>query len=179
VTGTKLTCFRSLAEEVGGRTMDLLGRPAAARSAHLSLDGLDEEVAKVEARVGLDVSEDMAQSGAGKDTLQVLVDLYGRGYGRVLELARKVPDGTDRLCPGNPDIVAQLHQAVADEMAVSLQDVMLRRTSIGQSSCQGLDCAEAIAARMAELCGWSRRRRDAELDAYAQVVDRSRRFRQA
>jgi glycerol-3-phosphate dehydrogenase len=179
VTGTKLTCFRSLAEEVGGRAMDVLGRPAAARSAALSLDGLDEEVAKVEARVALDVSEDMAHSGAGKDTLQVLVDLYGRGYGRVLELARKLPDGTDRLCPSNPDIVAQLHQAVAEEMAVSLQDVMLRRTSLGQSSCQGLDCAEAIAVRMAELCGWSRRRRDAELDAYVQVVDRSRRFRQA
>ena len=60
---------------------------------------------------------------------------------------------------------------------VSLQDVLLRRTGIGQSSCLGLDCAEAIGARMAELCGWSRRRLGAELDAYQQHVDRSLRFR--
>jgi glycerol-3-phosphate dehydrogenase len=179
VTGTKLTCFRSLAEQVGDRTMALLGRRARPRSAHLSLDGLDEEVGKVEARVSLDVSEELAQSGVGPDTLQILADTYGRGYGRVLDLGRKLPDGMQRLCPSSPDIVAQLHQAVADEMAVSLQDVMLRRTSIGQGRCQGLDCAEGIGARMAELCGWSRRRLDAELDAYAQAVDRSRRFQQA
>jgi glycerol-3-phosphate dehydrogenase len=179
VTGTKLTCFRSLAEEVGDRVMAILGRRAAARTARLSLDGLDEDVGKIEARVALDVSEDMAQGGVGRDTLQLLVDIYGRGYRRVLELGRKLPDGMERLCPSNPDVVAQLHQAVADEMAVSLQDVMLRRTSIGQSRCLGLDCAEAIGARMGELLGWSRRRLDAELEAYAQAVDRSRRFRQA
>ena len=178
VTGTKLTCFRSLAEEVGDRVMAALGRRAAPSSARLSLDGLDEEVGKVEARVALDVSEDLAQGGVDRETLQLLVDTYGRGYRRVLELGRKLPDGLERLCPSNPDIGAQLHQAVTEEMALSLQDVLLRRTGIGQSPCQGLDCAEAIGARMRELLGWSRRRLDAELDAYAQVVDRSHRFRE-
>jgi glycerol-3-phosphate dehydrogenase len=62
-------------------------------------------------------------------------------------------------------------------MAVSLQDVMFRRTGIGQSHCLGLDCVEAIGGRMAELLGWSPRRLDAELGAYRQMVDRSLRFR--
>ena len=66
--------------------------------------------------------------------------------------------------PENPDIVAQLHLAVQDEMAVSLQDVLLRRTGIGTSLCQGRDCAEAIGRRMASLLGWSPRRLAAELD---------------
>ena len=95
-----------------------------------------------------------------------LVDTYGRGYRRVVELAGKVPGGTERLCPTNPEIVAQLHHAVHEEMAVSLQDVLLRRTGIGTSPCQGLDCAEAIGERMAQLCGWTPRRLEAELDAY-------------
>jgi glycerol-3-phosphate dehydrogenase len=106
------------------------------------------------------------------------VETYGRTYPRVLDLGRKLPDGFERLCPSNPEIVAQLHHAVREEQAVSLQDVLLRRTGIGQSRCQGLDCAEPIAARMAELGGWSRRRLDAELEAYSQHVERSRRFRQ-
>jgi glycerol-3-phosphate dehydrogenase len=177
VTGTKLTCFRSLAEEVGDRVMERLGRTARSTTARLGLDGLDEEVSKREARVWMDVTDEMAASGLPRETLQMLVETYGRGYGRILDLARKVVDGTERLCPQNPDLVAQLHHAVHEEMAVSLQDVLLRRTGIGQSRCQGLDCAEAIGARMAELAGWSPRRLDAELHAYRQHVDRSRRFR--
>ena len=178
VTGTKLTCFRSLAEEVGDLVTARLGRSTPSLTATRTLDGLDEEVGKVEARAWLDVSDEMAATGLPRETLERLVELYGRGYGRVLDLARKLPDGTERLCPENPDVVAQLHHAVTEEMAVSLQDVLLRRTGIGQSPCQGLDCAEAIAGRMAELAGWSPRRLDAELTAYHQHVDRSHRFKQ-
>ncbi|MFI5375038.1 MAG: glycerol-3-phosphate dehydrogenase/oxidase [Candidatus Rokuibacteriota bacterium] len=178
VTGTKLTCFRSLAEDVGDRVMRLLGRGEPPRTARLTLDGADEEVGKIEARVWMDVSEEMAATGLSLGTLRTLVETYGRAYPRVLELGRKLPDGFERLCPSNPEIVAQLHHAVREELAVSLQDVLLRRTGIGQSRCQGLDCAEPIAARMAELGGWSRRRLDAELEAYSQHVERSRRFRQ-
>jgi glycerol-3-phosphate dehydrogenase len=178
VTGTKLTCFRSLAEDVGNRVMRALGRGQAPRTARLTLDGVDEEVGKIEARVWMDVSEEMAATGLSRGTLRTLVETYGRAYPRVLELGRKLPDGFERLCPSNPEIVAQLHHALREEQAVSLQDVLLRRTGIGQSRCQGLDCAESIAARMAELGGWSRRRLDAELEAYSQHVERSRRFRQ-
>ena len=178
VTGTKLTCFRSLAEDVGNRVMRALGRAQAPRTARLTLDGADEEVGKIEARVWMDVSEEMAATGLSRGTLRTLVETYGRAYPRVLELGRKLPDGFERLCPSNPEIVAQLHHALREELAVSLQDVLLRRTGIGQSRCQGLDCAESIAARMAELGGWSRRRLDAELEAYSQHVERSRRFRQ-
>jgi glycerol-3-phosphate dehydrogenase len=178
VTGTKLTCFRSLAEDVGDRVMRLLGRRERPRTARLTLDGADEEVGKIEARVWMDVSEEMAATGLSRGTLRTLVETYGRAYPRVLELGRKLPDGFERLCPSNPEIVAQLHHAVREELAVSLQDLLLRRTGIGQSRCQGLDCAEPIAARMAELGGWSKRRLDAELEAYSQHVERSRRFRQ-
>ena len=178
VTGTKLTCFRSLAEEVGDRVMQALGRKVPSRSAQRSLDGLDDDIGKVEARVELDVSEEMAATGLGRATIGMLVDTYGRGYGRILDVARKYPDGLERLCPDNLEIVGQLHHAVREEMAVTLQDVLLRRTGIGQSACLGRDCAESIARRMAELCGWSRRRVDAELRAYRGHVERSLRFRE-
>jgi glycerol-3-phosphate dehydrogenase len=177
ITGTKLTCFRSLAESVGDRVMRLLGRHAPSRTAALMLDGTDEEAGRVEARAWMDVSEEMAATGLPRETLETLVETHGRGFTRVLELAKKLSDGTERLCPENPDIVAQVHHAVTDELAVSLQDVLLRRTGIGQSHCRGLDCAAAIGARMAELLGWSARRLDAELDAYHQYVERSMRFR--
>jgi glycerol-3-phosphate dehydrogenase len=177
ITGTKLTCFRSLAEEVSDHVMRTLGRQVRGRTHELALDGTDEEVGTVEARTWLDVSADVEASGLGRATLERLVATYGRGYRGVVELAGKVPAGAERLCPSNPEIVAQLYRAVHDEMAVSLQDVMLRRTGIGTSACQGRDCVEPIAARMAELQGWSSRRRTAELEAYAAHVARSQKFR--
>jgi glycerol-3-phosphate dehydrogenase len=179
ITGTKLTCFRSLAEQVGDHVMSALGRREPSRTATLTLDGLDEETDKIEARAWMDVSADMTATGLSRETLQILVEIYGRAYPRVLDLARKLPDGTARLCPSNPDIVAQLHHALAEEMTVSLQDFLLRRTVIGQSACLGLDCYEAIGRRMGALAGWSSRRLDAELEAYHASVERSLRFRSA
>ncbi|MBI2494302.1 MAG: glycerol-3-phosphate dehydrogenase/oxidase [Candidatus Rokubacteria bacterium] len=177
ITGTKLTCFRSLAAALGDQIVLTLGRRAPSRTAALMLDGTDAEAGTVEARAWLDVSAEQAATGLPRETLETLVTTYGRGFRRVLARADAAPDGRERLCPANPDIVAQLHAAVDDELAVSLQDMLLRRTGIGTSRCQGLDCAEAIGARMAGLLGWSARRLAAELDAYHAHVARSRRFK--
>ncbi len=177
ITGTKLTCFRSLAQELGNQVVRTLGRGGASRTARLTLDGADDDAGAVEARTWLDVSAEAATSGLPRATLETLVTTYGRAYSRILELAGKVTGGAERLCPRNPDIVAELYTAVHDEMAVSLQDVLLRRTGIGTSACQGLDCAETIGERMGQLLGWSRRRLDAELDAYQAHVARSHRFK--
>jgi glycerol-3-phosphate dehydrogenase len=179
VTGAKLTCYRSLAAQLGDQVMKALGRRAPDRTAALALDGTDEpiEEGRVQVHTWLDVGDEVAAAGVSRETLQTLVATYGRAYPRVVSLAGKVPDGGERLCPSNPEIVAQLHVAVAEEMAVSLQDVLLRRTGIGTSWCQGDDCAETIGARMATLCGWTSRRLDAELQAYGAHVARSRRFR--
>ena len=177
ITGTKLTCFRSLAEEVGDRVMRALGRRVPSRTAELTLDGLDDEAGKIEARTWMDVSEEMAATGLSRETLEILVETYGRGFARVLALLRKPPDGAERLCPRNPEIVAQLHHAVREEMAVSLQDFLLRRTGIGQSPCLGLDCFESVGRRMGELAAWSPRRLQAELEAYRAQVERSLKFR--
>jgi glycerol-3-phosphate dehydrogenase len=177
ITGTKLTCFRSLAAELGDQVMRTLGRSGPGRSDRVALDGTDDEVARVEAHAWLDVSGEAAATGLRPETLETLVTTYGRGWSRVIDLAGKVAGGTEALCPSNPDVVAQLHRAVQDEMAVSLQDVLLRRTGIGTSRCQGQDCAESIGQRMAQLLGWTPRRLDAELDAYRAHLDRSHRFR--
>ncbi len=177
ITGTKLTCFRSLAAGLGDQVMRTLGRRGAGRTDRLALDGTDDEAPKVEARAWLDVSGEAAATGLDRETLETLVTIYGRAWTRVADLSGKLAGGSERLCPSNPDVVAELHHAVQDELAVSLQDVLLRRTGIGTSRCQGLDCAEAIGRRMAQLLGWTPRRLQAELEAYGAHVARSHKFR--
>jgi hypothetical protein len=49
ITGTKLTCFRSLAENLGDQVMHTLGRRGESRSARIALDGTDDEAPTTEA----------------------------------------------------------------------------------------------------------------------------------
>jgi glycerol-3-phosphate dehydrogenase len=182
VTGTKLTCYRSLAAHLGDHVVAALGGHARSCTDERALDGTDDTVdpgdeERLEVRTWLDVTPEVAASGLPRETLEALVATYGRTAGRVIELAGKVPSGAERLCPQNTEIVAQLNHAVQEELTVSLQDFLLRRTGIGLSRCQGLDCAESIARRMAALLEWTPRRLAAELDAYRAHVARSRRFR--
>ena len=168
VTGTKLTCFRSLAEEVGDRVMRALGRraprPHGARS---RLDGARRgggqgRSAGVDGRVGGDGGD----RALGRETLQTLVETYGRGYPRVLELAQKLPDGTERLCPSNPEIVAQLHHAVrrAGRLAPGRAPAPHRHRPepLPGPRLRGVHRRAAWPSSL----GWSPRRLDAELDAY-------------
>jgi glycerol-3-phosphate dehydrogenase len=177
VTGTKLTCFRSLAQSVGDAVVRRVGRGGPSPTARMALDGSDEEAGALEVRAMLDVTEAVRATGLEPEQVATLVATYGRRARAVLDHARRLPGGTERLCKSAPEIVAQLHWAVETELAVSLQDVLLRRTGLGTGPCLGLDCAPAIAQRMGALCGWSPRRIDAELDAYQAVVRQGLRFR--
>ncbi|HEV8676256.1 MAG TPA: glycerol-3-phosphate dehydrogenase/oxidase [Methylomirabilota bacterium] len=178
ITGTKLTCFRSLAQRVGDEIARRLGKGGASRTARLALDGSDEEAGALEVRAWLDVTEAVRASGLEPGQVEALTATYGRRASAVLDLARRLPGGTERLCKSAPDIVAQLHWAVETELTVSLQDFLLRRTGIGTGPCLGLDCAAGVAQRMGALLGWSPRRIEAELNAYHAVVRQGLRFRQ-
>lgn len=178
ITGVKLTCYRQQAEEAVDRISRLLGRREPVRTHRLALDGLDTDAAVGEARILVDAAAEAARYGVQPALLEMLVETYGRRYREVLERTLQRPDLKARLCPSNPDIAAQLVHAVEEEEAVTLTDVLFRRTGIGTSPCLGKDCAEAIAARMAVLCGWDRARRERELQAYWDEVGLGQRFRE-
>jgi glycerol-3-phosphate dehydrogenase len=176
VTGTKLTTFRSLAAQIGDLVTRTLGRPVESRTAALALDGMDTDLRDPAAGAWRQARPDLGARLAA-ETVETLLATYGRAFTRVVDLVDALPDGGTRLCPTNPEIVAQLHHAVRSEMAVTLQDVLLRRTGIGTSRCRGRDCAPSIARRQAALLGWTPRRLTAELEAWDAHTRRSLAFR--
>jgi glycerol-3-phosphate dehydrogenase len=176
ITGTKLTCYRSLAEEAVDRVGRLLGRPAPCRTHLLALDGSDGE-GTVDARLFVDAADLSRRTGLEPEQIQNLVDTYGRRYAEVLEVARRNPELKERLCEHNPDIRAQLVCAVRRELTETLCDFLLHRTGIGTSPCLGKDCCERIAVWMGEILGWDRRRIDREIQEYLDEVALGQRFR--
>ena len=71
---------------------------------------------------------------------------------------------------------AEVVRAVRDEWAVTIGDVLLRRTLIGLAACQGLDRLDSIADLIARTAGWDEARRGAEIAAYLREVAPMRRF---
>lgn len=59
------------------------------------------------------------------------------------------------FCRHSETIGADIVHAALNEWAVSLADVLLRRTTIGLSACQGLDSLDAVAMVMRQALGWT------------------------
>ena len=81
-----------------------------------------------------------------------------------------------RLVPNNEGgtMTVQIARAVREEMAVSLEDVIMRRTGIGQEGDPGPDAIDRAATIMAGECGWSEAHRRAEMQSVTSLFPVSR-----
>jgi glycerol-3-phosphate dehydrogenase len=89
---------------------------------------------------------------------------------------RAATTDADALCPHAPTTMADIVHAVRAEWAMTLGDVLLRRTAIGLAACQGLDRLDAIADVVGGLLAWDPARQAAEVAAYRQEIAPMRRF---
>jgi len=82
------------------------------------------------------------------------------------ELARSVIHGLPYTC-------SDVALAVLDEMAVTLADVMIRRTHIAfELADHGVSSARSIAKEMGELLRWGDKRTQSRIDEYSNEVSR-------
>ena len=109
--------------------------------------------------------------GLSESTLDGLVRNYGTEYGQVLEAANAGSAEPERV-PGTETLLAEVSWAVRNEMAVKLDDVVLRRTDLGSGCHPGRDALRAVAGRMRSLLGWSEARLGAEIEETEAVLAR-------
>ena len=79
--------------------------------------------------------------------------IYGVRAGEVRALIDADPALGERICPHNPEVLAQVAYAVDREQALTLADVLLRRTPCGWSACHALDGAGRAAAVLLQRLG--------------------------
>ncbi len=97
---------------------------------------------------------------------------HGTEYRALLERARS-PAESVRLGE-SATVLAEVSHAVSEEMALRLEDVVLRRTDLGSGEHPGRGALEAAAARMRVLLGWSEAREREELTGTEQILARHR-----
>jgi glycerol-3-phosphate dehydrogenase len=173
VTGGKLTTYRAMAAEVVDAVQRSLGRrPTAARTAREPLAGgaianLAREIAAAATLTG-----DAAVAAR-------LVHAHGDAWRAVWELAADDAALAERIEPTRPYLMAELRYAVRHELALTLGDLLIRRTPLAfETRDHGRGAARHVAAHVARWLGWSPVEMRAAIAEYDAEVERMFRVEQ-
>ena len=177
VMGGKLTTYRAMAAEVTDRAVARLhefdGRtpPPRARTDREPLPGGETRDLEL-------VAAEAVREGVTADLARHLADTYGTEAPAVARLARSDPRLAAPVTPGHPAVRAQLVHALRREMALTLADLLIRRTHVFHEV-RGHALAEAggLVDVVADEAGWDAGRKARELTEYLAEVERTEAFR--
>ncbi|CAN5261141.1 glycerol-3-phosphate dehydrogenase [soil metagenome] len=158
VAGGKLTTWRLMAEDTVDEVLRLLERDAECRTRSVRLRGAD----------GYDQVSD---GGLGQARRDHLVGRYGSDAATVIAIVNDDPSLGEPLVAGLPYLKAEAVYAARHEMAVTLDDVLSRRTMARLLARDASsDAAEAVAGIIAGALGWSPDDCSAQVDDYRASV---------
>ena len=102
-----------------------------------------------------------------------LVRTHGTGWRTVWGMAARDTSLASPVVPTLPYIVAELHFAVEQEMALTLGDLLIRRLHVAfETRDHGLAAAPSVAQAVAPLLGWSEKDCVIQLEAYREEIRR-------
>jgi glycerol-3-phosphate dehydrogenase len=151
------------------RALDLLlqqmpGAPARAPTDEAPLAGGNiSDFAALEAAARREVAPEISTR-----TLHAWLRNHGTDYRALATLAGN-PEQAIRLGAGDT-LMAEVTHAVRSEMAMHLDDVVMRRTNLGSGSHPGAPALTAAAQGMQSLLGWTDRQRDEQVAATSVVL---------
>ncbi len=167
IIGGKLTTFRRMAEDVVNAATGLrMGTPSRTRTLPVcGAEGLVEALPALRARA--------RALRLPRATLLHLIRTHGTETSGILDLVEERRALGEPLASGCPHIGAEVVAAVRDEMAVTLADVLLRRTRLAHLlPDQGTGIAGRIAALMGDELEWPADARAARTAEYAREASR-------
>jgi glycerol-3-phosphate dehydrogenase len=177
VAGGKLTTYRLVAASVVDQVVGILRRLGDRRRFGRSRTG---RVPLPGGATAPDVAADTALSrdghGMSRGVVGHLADRYGSRLGEVLDLVASDRRLAAPLLAALPDPRAEVLEAVGAEWALTVEDVLRRRTQVAlRDPGGGAAVAEEVAALMAGPLGWDRGQARAAARAYVEMVARARR----
>jgi len=96
-------------------------------------------------------------------TIDFIAKIYGTEYNKILEIARSDSKLKEPL-NADGEMLAQVIFAIENEMAVTLEDIMFRRTGIASIGDPGKDITKKIATIAKEKLGWTDERTEKEIE---------------
>jgi glycerol-3-phosphate dehydrogenase len=160
IMSVRLTMGRAVAEAAVDLAFRRLGvEPPRCRTAQTPVHGGGIE------RIASFVEEAIAARPRGirPESARHLAESFGTAWRSVLASAAGSDPGA--TVGSSAVLAAEVRHAVEHELAVTLADVILRRTDLGTGEYPGDDVVEDCAVILAGMLGWDARRLRSEIDA--------------
>ena len=169
IIGGKLTTYRNLSEQVVDLilkklTYNFVSSNTAVTPLLGCVNGDFEEYKSSE------VKKSAKKYDLDPEIVSQLIDLYGKQYKSVIKLMQENPDFGRLLSSHALDIRAQVVYALKNEMACTLSDVILRRTTLGLSEGLGEDAIPEVLKILQEVLKLDSHELDKQLKDYEQKV---------
>ncbi len=162
VIGVKYTTCRLLAEKVVNLIFRKLGRPPPpARTREQPLVGGDISDFRKLLREAADQSDPVQLD---ETVMLHLVRNYGTHYRRFVEWARREADAGRRLAGSSEVLRAEVLNAIREECALHLDDIVFRRTDLGTLGPPARAALRECAELAARELGWDEKRAHAEIE---------------
>ena len=158
--GGKLTTHRQMAEETTDHLAAFLNVPRHCKTDTTPLFDVSAEALNSDTNCPLQSSTDIER----------LIKRYGDGCRMIQKLVNEDATLAEPITPSLPFIKAEFLYAYCGEMAMTLDDLLWRRTRIGWTPGQGLDIAPQIARFLGDRYNWDPARITAEVEAYREHI---------
>jgi glycerol-3-phosphate dehydrogenase len=144
VIGGKLTTAASLARECAAK----IGTKVP------SLQIAVADGNRVDELLERKIAEVAEAGGLGQESTRGLVEWFGESSMAIASAARNRPELRVPLCPHTNHVVAEAVHAMANEYAVTLGDVLLRRVPVALGACWAPECDRVASQGIAAALGW-------------------------
>ena len=158
--GGKLTTHRHMAEETVNYLADALNVPRHCKT----------DIRPLPNAVGEVPNTDQNQNLQSNFDTERLIKRYGEGYRAIQDFIGADPTLAEPITPFLPFTKAELLYACWGEMAMTLDDILWRRTRIGWTLGQGLDIACQIAQFLGEKNNWDQAKITTEVETYREHI---------
>jgi glycerol-3-phosphate dehydrogenase len=183
IVGGKLTTYRAMAEDTVDEAVGVMrsngAASAADRRARLRVPDSRSGSTPL---FGAEGYEELTRDGAAArlglppDVVAHLAGRFGGHAQAVAATVRDRPELGERLVPGLPYLKAEAIYAVRYEMALTLEDVLSRRTrALLLDTAASAGAAPSVAELIAPELGWSDEERSRQVDIFLALVERQRR----
>jgi len=162
VIGGKLTTAASLAREcvtkIGASVQNSSRTGVSAQHDPVvaDMDPMLDEFVRYIAGIG----------GISESSASGIVEWHGKRSVAIAKMALSSAELRAPLCPHTEHVVAEAMDAVANECAMTLGDILLRRVPVALGACWSHECSREAAVRIKSVMGWSEKQTATELEAF-------------
>jgi glycerol-3-phosphate dehydrogenase len=182
IVGGKLTTYRAMAEDTVDEAVGVMRNRSAANGDRRTRLRVPDSRSGSTPLFGAEGYEELTREGAAErlglpaDVVAHLAGRFGGHAQAVAAMVRDRPELGERLVPGLPYLKAEAVYAVRYEMALTLEDVLSRRTrALLLDAAATAGAAPSVAELIAPELGWSDEERSRQVDAFLALVERQRR----